>query len=64
MNTPKSCPGYEQFKNLTSFECSCPQCGKGVEVFSDEFEKEHICKGCNKPIDFSKCTVTASATQH
>lgn len=61
MSTPKSCPGWEQFKNLSSFECKCPQCGKPAEIFSDEFEKEHFCKGCKQPIDFTKCELTGSA---
>ncbi len=61
MNTPKSCPGFEMFKNLSSFECKCPSCGQTREIFSDEFEKEHICKSCQKPIDFTKCTLAARA---
>ena len=44
MNTPKACPGWEKFKNLSSFECKCPLCGKGVEIFSDELDKEHSCR--------------------
>ena len=55
MTTPKHCPGFEQFKDLTSFVCKCPGCGKEVEIFSDEFDKKHICKGCQKEIDFTKC---------
>jgi hypothetical protein len=30
------------------------------EIFSDEFSKTHTCKGCNKQIDFTKCTLDAS----
>ena len=59
-STPKSCPGWQQFKTLSSFECKCPGCGKSVEIFSDEFDKPHICKGCKKEIDFTKCTLDAS----
>ncbi len=60
MNTPQSCPGWEKFKALSSFECKCPQCGKSAEIFSDEFDKEHYCKGCSQKIDFTKCTISAS----
>ena len=34
--------------------------GSEKEIFSDEFNKSHICKGCNKQIDFTKCTLDAS----
>ena len=60
MSTPAHCPGFEKYKALTSFICKCPECGKEKEIFSDEFEKTHICPGCKKPIDFSKCTLEAS----
>ncbi len=60
MNTPKACPGWEKFKNLSSFECKCPLCGKEVEIFSDELDKEHSCPGCHKKIDFTKCTLSGS----
>lgn len=55
MTLPKDCPGFEQFKNLSSVECACPECGREIEIFSDEFEKPQVCPGCKKPIDFSKC---------
>jgi len=61
MSTPKSCPGWEQLKNLSSFECKCPNCGKDMEIFSDEFDKEHSCPKCHMRIDFTKCTQTGSA---
>jgi hypothetical protein len=61
MSTPAHCPGYENFKNLSSFVCKCPECGKEKEIFSDEFGKNHTCGGCGKPIDFSKCTLEGSA---
>jgi hypothetical protein len=61
MTTPQHCPGYEQFKNLKSFMCKCPECGKEKEIFSDEFEKSHTCDGCGKPIDFTQCTLDAGA---
>ena len=61
MTTPRHCPGFEQFKNLESFMCACPSCGKAFEIFSDEFDRKHICKGCQKEIDFTKCTLRAGA---
>jgi hypothetical protein len=61
MSTPQHCPGFEQMKDLKSFTCQCPDCGKEAEIFSDEFEKKHVCKGCRKEIDFTKCTLRAGA---
>ena len=61
MKTPAHCPGWESFKDLKSFVCKCPECGKEREIFSDEFKKPHICKGCGKEIDFSKCALEGSA---
>ena len=57
MSTPLHCPGLEQFKNLKTFICKCPNCGKEKEIFSDEFDKTHVCKGCNQEIDFTRCTI-------
>jgi len=62
-STPMHCPGLQANKNLSSFICKCPGCGKEKEIFSDEFEKSHICKGCGKPIDFSKCSADAGSFQ-
>ena len=62
MTTPRHCPGFEQFKDLKSFICQCPRCGKKVEIFSDEFDRKHICKGCQKEIDFGKCDLTGAAS--
>ncbi len=62
-NTPLHCPGLQAHKNLSSFICKCPNCGKEKEIFSDEFEKSHICKGCSQTIDFSKCTFEAGSSQ-
>ncbi len=56
-NTPAHCPGLEKFKTLSSFVCKCPNCGKEKEIFSDEFDKPHICPGCKQEIDFTKCTI-------
>ena len=55
MTTPKHCPGFEQFKTLQSFTCKCPECRAEKEIFSDEFDKKHVCKQCGKEIDFTKC---------
>ncbi len=43
MTTPQHCPGFEDFKNLSAFNCKCPNCGKEIEIFSDEFDKKHRC---------------------
>ena len=58
-NTPKHCPGFEQFKSLQSFVCNCPNCGEEKEIFSDEFDKVHVCKKCGQPIDFTQCSLEA-----
>jgi len=58
---PKHCPGFENFKNLSAFTCKCPNCGNIVEIFSDEFDKEHVCSECKQKVDFSKCSLEASA---
>ncbi len=60
-STPRHCPGFENLKGLAAFECKCPECGYENEIFSDEFDKPHTCKGCGRPIDFSRCELTASA---
>jgi len=57
MTTPQHCPGFEQMRYLESFVCKCPNCGKETEIFSDEFDKNHFCKGCRQQIDFTKCTL-------
>ncbi len=61
MTTPRHCPGFEQFKNLKSFSCNCPNCGAKKEIFSDEFDKKHICDKCGQKIDFTQCTLEGSA---
>jgi uncharacterized protein (DUF983 family) len=59
MTTPQHCPGFEAFKNLKSFACKCPECGKEMEIFSDEFDRKHVCEACGKPIDFTQCKLEA-----
>jgi uncharacterized protein (DUF983 family) len=61
-STPQHCPGFTQFKHLKSFLCSCPNCGKQKEIFSDEFDRPHRCGGCGKEIDFKACTLEGEAT--
>ena len=61
MSTPQHCPGFEDFRNLKSFTCKCPECGEEIEIFSDEFDKPHNCKGCGKPVDFSQCQLSGEA---
>jgi uncharacterized protein (DUF983 family) len=62
MTTPQHCPGFEQFKNLQSFSCSCPECGQEKEIFSDEFNEKHVCKKCGKEIDFTRCSIDAAGS--
>ena len=61
MTTPRHCPGFEQFKSLKSFTCKCPGCGQAQEIFSDEFDKAHVCEGCGEQIDFTQCTLEGQA---
>jgi len=63
MTTPMHCPGFETFKNLSSFLCKCPNCGTEIEIFSDEFDREHTCKECGKVIDFTRCAWHAGGKQ-
>lgn len=59
--TPMHCPGFEANKTLSAFTCNCPNCGKEIEIFSDEFDRPHTCKSCGKPVDFTKCEITGQA---
>ena len=61
MSTPQHCPGFQNFKTLKSFVCKCANCGKEVEIFSDEFDKTHVCSGCNKQIDFTQCKLDGTS---
>ena len=40
---------------------NCPNCGKEIEIFSDEFDKKHRCKGCHQEIDFTQCKLQADS---
>ena len=61
ISTPAHCPGFEGLRNLSSFTCRCPECGKENEIFSDEFDRIHTCSGCGKSIDFSRCSIESTA---
>ena len=61
MSTPTHCPGFENFKEIESFVCSCPECGEEKEIFSDEFDRPHQCEKCARQIDFKQCTLEGSA---
>ena len=61
MTTPQHCPGFEQFRSLSSFICKCPECGADNEIFSDEFDRSHKCASCGQKIDFSKCKPESAA---
>ena len=63
MSTPQHCPGFQNFKTLQSFTCKCPKCGQEVEIFSDEFDRTHVCDGCNEQIDFTQCQWEGGASQ-
>ena len=64
MTTPQHCPGFEQFKELESFICKCPECGEAFEIFSDEFDHEHHCRKCGQKIDFKKCEIKLAGSAH
>jgi len=61
MTTPQHCPGFEQLQHLQSFVCKCCNCGKEIEIFSDEFDKKYVCKVCGKEIDFTRCALESEA---
>jgi hypothetical protein len=60
-STPQHCPGFQQLRNLTSFMCQCNHCGEPREIFSDEFDRPHMCTGCGQQIDFSQCELEGQA---
>jgi len=61
--TPQHCPGFQDFKNLSAFECRCPECNAVNEIFSDEFDRPRTCSSCGKPIDFTQCTLEGTGGQ-
>lgn len=60
-STPAHCPGFQQFKDLKSFMCSCNHCGEVKEIFSDEFDRTHTCSKCGREIEFSQCKIEGEA---
>lgn len=63
MSTPAHCPGFQDLRNLSSFTCRCPECGKEKEIFSDEFNQTHRCPGCGNIIDFTKCSIEVTGKE-
>ncbi len=61
LTTPNHCPGFQELRNLSSFVCKCPECGKELEIFSDEFDRPHMCPHCGKSVDFTRCRIESSA---
>jgi predicted RNA-binding Zn-ribbon protein involved in translation (DUF1610 family) len=51
MSDKQHCPGFESNKSLNVVKLKCPECGKTVEVFSDEMEKMAKCASCNVSFD-------------
>lgn len=51
MSDQQHCPGFESNKTLNAVKMKCPECGKSVEVFSDELEKTTKCPSCNASFD-------------
>ena len=60
-STPQHCPGFQEFRNMKSFMCQCSHCGASKEIFSDEFDKPHMCPACGEQIDFSACKLEGEA---
>jgi Zn finger protein HypA/HybF involved in hydrogenase expression len=42
-------------RNVTPVECRCPECGREVELFSDELET--TCPQCGKDVTMEVCGV-------
>lgn len=63
MSTPRKCPNFYKFHDIDGFVCNCPYCGKEKEIFADEFDEEHLCSGCGKKIDFTKCSIERPLTK-
>lgn len=56
---PSQCPGFESNKSLAEVTIKCPQCGKEIEIFSDELDKVHKCPACAAQIDPRSNTVSS-----
>jgi len=61
MDAPTHCPGLQAHKSLSSYTCKCSNCGKEKEIFSDEFDRSHMCPRCNEPLDLTLCTPEAAS---
>ncbi len=51
------CPGFEANKTLSEVKVKCPECGKVVEIFSDEVGKTLKCSGCGASMNTQNCQV-------
>ncbi len=49
--TDQHCPGFETNKTLSEVKVTCPECGKELELFSDELEKNVKCPACKVSFD-------------
>ncbi len=49
--TGQHCPGFEANKALNEVKVVCPECGKEMELFSDELEKHVKCPACKASFD-------------
>jgi DNA-directed RNA polymerase subunit RPC12/RpoP len=56
--TNQHCPGFESNKSLNAVKLRCPDCGKEVEVFSDEMDKVVKCPKCGKKVDPKTCAAS------
>ncbi len=55
--TDQHCPGFESNKTLDEVTIKCPGCGKKLDIFSDELEKNIKCPECSASIDPKTCQV-------
>jgi DNA-directed RNA polymerase subunit RPC12/RpoP len=55
--TSQHCPGFESNKTINEVKLKCPDCGKVIEVFSDEVQKQIKCPHCSTAIDTKTCVV-------
>lgn len=56
--TDQHCPGFESNKSLNEVKLKCPDCGKVVDIFSDEANKKIKCPACSTMIDPKTCTIS------
>ena len=55
--TDQHCPGFESNKTLNEIKVKCPDCGKEIEIFSDEMTKKVKCPACSSMFDPQVCKV-------